>query len=328
MSNQLCILSGTLAAGTSVVAQSLAASRRARVVSWHDVATHPHWQRLASAAVDDAQMPLANAMTRLAELDAVGRLCQVGEEIVWDLGPAPQSLHMLALVEAWPVLVEQFDSQARLALQPYADGMDALREAVRAAELIVVTLPARGARGALRRVLDGFDLLGLDASCVVINRVPRRADGWPKGWTRLQRARSAELTKVTRKRGVRTVKVREALEDVRIAKVVSRDLRPIAASTVSAGVHEPVSLDAEFFADADRFRWILRLGAAADRRLRAGRIGSSLVLARGEAIRQVPLPSVLARCTIVDGVTGSGFLELVGEPDPSRWRRPAAGATS
>lgn len=258
-------------------------------------------------------MPLASALARLDELVAVGRACASGSAVVWDAGPVAGALPVLALVQSWEQVFDVLPAADRIAAAGDLDALRQLQCALAGARHVVVAAPHRGARNALTAALQGYALLGLGPDLVLVNQVPRASDHWPRAWARRRRERARRLSRVARRQGVERLRLPLLASESAVRRAIRHSARRWPAPGDRPRIDEVFDLGQDFV-------WSLDLGIAADARLRAGRMDSTLVLVRDETVRLVPLPSVMARCTLVGGQVADRRLELIGRPDPQRWR--------
>jgi arsenite-transporting ATPase len=181
-----------------------------------------------------------------------------------------------------------------------------------ATSMRLVTLPTAEAVARTTAAISVFALLGVAVDGVVVNRFPRKSEGWPgevvaaadEALARLSReADGIAVWKSTSR--VRAVpKGRSAMGPLDRAQVLDAD-----QLTVLLG-------DEEFHLD-------LPLAHCARQEAAVGVQGRSLVVAFEGVIRWIELPPVLVRCRPTQAVRTSTGLRVTFVPDPAVWRTPA-----
>lgn len=317
MSNpaRLLVLSGLAGAGTTSVGRALAARLGAVFVSHH--AYPPAQASVERDALDPHLWPLADAVQRISEMDAVAAALERGQVVVWDTGDIAQATAVCAAVEALGCLTELVDADAAPALSELDRHFAALRAQLGdpSTRVILVAAPQAGARRRLTWALAEFDLVGLPVRTVVANRVPRTRDGWPKQWARKRQRRTRALRDIVRDR---------ALGWLRIDEAVGAPSRVIADALTR--MRHPKRVRASRALDVrqttDGYDCVIECGSAS-RRVRIARMNDCLLLIVGNAVRLISLPPVVVRCTIVGASIVGEQLHVHAIPDPQRWRAAA-----
>ena len=157
-----------------------------------------------------------------------------------------------------------------------------------------------------------FPLLGVGVDGIIVNRFPRKADGWPKPDVA---AHSAQLERLCE--GSDGVEVWRSTGAVRAAPKGRSAMGPLGRVhvldvdeiTVRAG-DEEYTLDLPLVGEA--------LAQAA-----VGRLGDDLVVRFGDVHRWLPLPPLLRRCRATSAVRTPHGLRVGFVPDASLWRTDA-----
>ncbi len=176
----------------------------------------------------------------------------------------------------------------------------------------LVTAPTTASVDRTVTALSVFAMLGVAVDGVVVNRFPRKADGWPaEAMDAAERALDL---------------MAERADGVAVWKSTSR-VRPVPKGRSVLGPLDRVQvLDAEqltVLIGADEFELGLPLAAAARAAAAVGVQEHHLVVAFDGAMRWIDLPPVLRRCEPVRAVRTPSGLLVTFVPDPATWRRPA-----
>jgi arsenite/tail-anchored protein-transporting ATPase len=174
----------------------------------------------------------------------------------------------------------------------------------------LVGSPAAGSSRRLLRAAATFAMLGVGVDGIVVNRYPRKSEGWPTGWV------------ADAQRAVHEVEA--AAEGIAVWTSTSR-LRPVPKGRSALGPLGAVRvLDAEQLtvtAGDEDFALELPLLGGARAEATVGTHADELVVCFDGAARWLPLPPVLRRCLATDGVRTEGGLRIRFVPDPARWRQ-------
>jgi arsenite-transporting ATPase len=181
-----------------------------------------------------------------------------------------------------------------------------------ATSLRLVTPPTTASVDRTVGAVSVFALLGVAVDGVVVNRFPRKADGWPA------EAMAAAEEALARMEG--------GAEGVAVWKSTSR-VRPVPKGRAVVGPLERVQvLDAEQLTvhlGEDEFALGLPLATSARAAASVGVQEHRLVVAFDGAMRWIDLPPVLRRCQPVRATRTPTGLVVTFAPDPATWRQPA-----
>ncbi len=346
---RLILLSGVGGAGTTTVAEATAAAARSegRTVEVVDasgaVAPDPAVVSLAGSSVGrlfaelGAEPVVAEAWASLAgvaHLSTLARVLRTVAEGTTDVIVVDCGDHRRAreLVELPAILERLLDSvlTPRLAMwrstAPSGDPavFDAVaaarREIVRmrqalehpATSLRLVTQPTTESVERTVTALAVFALLGVAVDGVVVNRFPRKADGWPK--EAMDAAEQALAAMAARADGVAVWK---STSRVRAVPKEHSVLGPLDRVQVLDAEQLTVHLG------EDEYHLDLPLATAARAGAAVGVQEHRLVVAFDGAMRWIDLPPVLRRCQPVQASRTPTGLSVTFVPDPATWRQPA-----
>ena len=250
--------------------------------------------------------------------------------VVWDAGPIDALLADLAALDALGVAASRVSgtvvaiaasvagerlSVARRLQAEVERALDLLRGPD--AAMVLVEEPTPGLRARVRGVRARAALLGLPLDLLVVNRVPRRRDGWPGAWAaqrrrRADRARDLDLASCT---------VRWALDDADGAGVVRRIAKRLPEVPLRVA-GDDVVMPHELDIDERDGGYALRIPMphADPEAVHAGRLGDVLVVDVAGLRRLIALPPVLTRCAVDGGGIVGDDLVLRFTPDPAQWR--------
>ena len=181
-----------------------------------------------------------------------------------------------------------------------------------ATSLRLVTQPSIASVERTVTAISVFALLGVAVDGVVVNRFPRKADGWP---TEAMDAAEQALDHMS-----------ERADSVAVWKSTSR-VRAVPKGSAAVGPLGRVQvLDAEqltvHLGEAE-LQLDLPLASAARAEATVGVQEHRLVVAFGGVMRWIDLPPVLQRCQAVRATRTETGLRVTFVPDPATWRRPA-----
>ncbi len=176
----------------------------------------------------------------------------------------------------------------------------------------LVTLAQDWAVSRTLRATAMFPLLGVGVDGIIVNRVPRKSDGWPKPAVEEQSAQVERL-----REGSHGVEVWKSTDTVRAVPKGRSAMGPLGRVhvldveqvTVRAG-------DEEYTLD-------LPLAGEAREQAVAGRLGDDLVVRFDDVHRWLPLPPLLRRCRATHAVRTPLGLRVCFVPDATRWRADA-----
>ncbi len=341
MSNpRLLLVSGAPGAGASTVARALARSATSRGEQAHlieraTVTPSPDIIGLLEGLdplLGEAVAGLPALRTMQGLVDAVRRSADAPDAtVVWDAGPVDSLLADLAALDALTVAANRVSgSVIAIAASVAGDRLRVLRrvqaelaEALQglrgvATGIVLVDQPASGLRARLRGARAHAGLLGLSVDLVVVNRVPRRRDGWPADWSSARRRRADAASDL----GMTTQAIRWFLDDADEESVVRRVAKRLPRVPGRTSVDEHlVAADALSVDEADGgYRLCIPMPYADPSSVRAGLLGDVLIVEVAGLRRMLALPSVLRRCTVDGGGIIGDDLVLRFTPDPARWR--------
>lgn len=266
---------------------------------------------------------LQDALARLPLVSVVDRLLAIADAlddasndiVVWDAGEVHVLLEAIATLDAIPVVWAQ--SLPAFALSPGIMGEVGVRELTeRIADALsrlsaawFALVVSADAVAVIPSVVARADLMSLTVHEVIVNRVPRSADGWPKRWGRRLRADA----KAVRHGSPLVIPwFTESDVDRRVARRVAKRL--VVAPSGAPRAHTVSE-------SSDGYAWRIPLEQADPASLRVGRVADAVVIEVAGLRRTIALPSVLVRCRI----DGAGLIgpDLVIRfvPDPERWPR-------
>ncbi len=175
----------------------------------------------------------------------------------------------------------------------------------------LVTTPDEGAVRRTARALGAVALLGVGVDGIIVNKYPRKSDGWPKA---VRRGAEDALHAMS-----------AAADGVEVWTSTAR-IRPVPKGRSAMGPIGRVHvLDAEQLVvtvgDED-FRLDVPLAGPARTEARVGRQADQLVVQFDGATRWIDLPPVLRRCRAVEATRTQKGLAIRFAPDPAMWRQP------
>lgn len=338
-SPRLLLVSGAPGSGASSVARACALAARTRgeraeILTAADMPAPPalvdllgSWDPLLGEAV--AALP---AMRTAQGLLAAAAAVEDGSAgaILWDAGPIDALLADLAALDALGVAASRVSGTvvaiaASIAGERLAVARRLQADVERALDLlrgpdaamVIVEEPTPGLRARVRAVRARAALLGLPVDLLVVNRVPRRRDGWPGAWTRERRRRADRA----RDLGPSSCEVRWVVDDADDAGVVRRIAKRLPEVPVRVPADDVV-MPRELDIDERDGGYALRIPMphADPATVRAGRLGDVLVIEVAGLRRLIALPPVLIRCTVDGGGIVGDDLVLRFSPDPAQWR--------
>lgn len=329
-SRQLLLLSGQVGSGTSAIARASAARSGARAI------TTDHASGFSSDALrtllDGFEPAIVDAMSAHSPLGCVDALLCVdqalrsGESVIWDAGPIERLLTDLAALDALPALEDQISTPMLGLLGGSLVAPERLRQLQEVRDLIgtamirlrepttfvvIVDEPTHGLRKRTRSVRARLELLSLTLDRLIVNRVPRSKDSWPKAWAKQRRQEAASVAGL----GLTVTPVPWFASDMEHR--LRRKLPPLDGSTQ----RRPESPVLERL--GEEFTYRIHLSHARPARVRVGRRADTLVIEVEALRRYLALPSVLARCILDGGGFIGTDLVLRFTPDPAKWRGAA-----
>ena len=346
---RLILLSGVGGAGTTTLAHATVAAARSEGLTVElidasgTVDPDPDVLALVGSSVGrlfaelGAEPLVAQAWSSLAgvaHLSTLARILQITAEgdvdvIVVDCGDHRRARE---LVELPSILERLLDSALtpRLAMWRSAGsgGEPAVFDAVASARhetirmrqvlehpatsLRLVTPPTDSSVDHTVRALSVLALLGVAVDGVIVNRFPRKADGWP---AQAMAAAEQALDGMT-----------ERADGVAVWKSTSRVRAVPKEQSVRGPLGRVQVLDAEQLTvhlGDEEFHLDLPLASAARAEAVVGVQEHRLVVAFDGAMRWIELPPVLRRCQPVDATRTETGLRVRFVPDPTTWRQPA-----
>jgi arsenite-transporting ATPase len=322
VSNRLVLLSGTPRAGTSTLAAAaIQAADRAgyesvlvqsdridahdlRRAAWPQVTDAlsvlaPHLSLLGRDSEDFITLPGIDELLLLREM--ASRITVAADVVVVDAGQVDRLIALVNWLEAVSDLVEEVPS-VRVELGRIRSALFDAQATVR-----IVTTPDDVLDAAA--AVAGLSLAGFHIDGVIINKVPKKDDGWPKAWAKQQRARARVGAKSLGDLPVATVPLREGRIKVSLARHFGLDTAwtPAPLATVEA--------------DGDGYRWSIPLIDPRQQPIEVGYRGDAVFIHVGEYRRRVQMPSVVQRCVIVAAEVGPNAIDLICQPNPEVWPR-------
>jgi arsenite/tail-anchored protein-transporting ATPase len=177
----------------------------------------------------------------------------------------------------------------------------------------LVGLPGPDAVDRVLRGLALFAMLGVGVDGVIVNRFPRKAEGWSK--SRLAEAGALLDDLTARADGVAVWASTSRLRPVPKGRSAMGPLARV--QVLDAAQLTVVAGDEDFVLD-------LPLVGGARAEARVGTRSDDLVVSFDGAVRWLSLPPVLRRCVATSGVRTATGLRIRFVPDPARWRQPEA----
>ncbi len=176
--------------------------------------------------------------------------------------------------------------------------------------LRLVTTPDERAVRRTSRALGTFAMLGIGVDGVVVNRFPRKSEGWPKT-VRTEADQCLDL-------------MARAADGVEVWSSTSK-VRPVPKGRSAMGpLGRVLVLDADQLTVTvgdEEFRMEVPLAGPAREEARIGRQGDQLVVQFDGVTRWIDLPPVLRRCLSLEAVRTDRGLSVRFAPDPATWRQ-------
>ena len=317
--SRLLVVSCTPGTGSSSIARA-AARRRGAVLVERPPIDADHGE--SSLPFDEAvlaseEVEVAAGLARLEELHAIARHLAAGECVVWNAGDVDGALRVLAAVDAVPVLVGSMGPELRAAAGVRVDELQDIRSRMQdaAPAVLLVVSTGRGERRRVARVGGQLAVLGMGLAAVVVNRVPDRDDPWPKAWAKQQRRRARAVRATARGLGAVVRFIRwfpgDSVSDRRLAR------RLDFVDSLTPG---PAPAPATIEATEDGYRWQLAWPGVESTQARIGRVGDDAVFVVSGMTCMAPLPSLIARCSLVSARLRDGVLTIDVVPNAAVWR--------
>jgi anion-transporting ArsA/GET3 family ATPase len=175
----------------------------------------------------------------------------------------------------------------------------------------LVSAPNGHAVSRTEHAIAAFSLLGVAVDGVVVNRFPRKSEGWPSSVTAEADAALARLT--------------ESADGVAVWKSTSSPRAVPKGRSAMGPLGRVQVLDADqltvLVAD-EGFALELRLAGPARDRARVGVQGDCLVVDFDGVVRWLQLPPMLRRCVPTHADRTESGLRVAFTPDPATWRQP------
>lgn len=337
-SPRLLLVSGAPGAGTSTVASALAdaATVRGEMARLIDDASLTSARSLPDVfgRVDpllgealDGLPALRTVRGLLAAMRAVDDAPDA--TVVWDAGPIESLLADLATLDSLDAVAGQVGGSAiaiaaslagerllalRAVQAEVTRGLRMLREDTVA--LVLVDEPGPRLRRRARTARAQASLLGLSIDLLVVNRVPRARDGWPRTWASDRRRRAAAVAEL----GIASHQLRWFLDDADASRLVRRVARRLPSPVPSSGAGHVVAEALAVEPVGEGYVLRIPMPHADPATVRAGRLGGVLVVEVAGLRRMLALPPVLTRCTVDGGGVVGDDLVLRFTPDPAQWR--------
>lgn len=301
MSSRLLVLSELGSPGAEV-AHELARTRRAALIPAAAKAPDVEpWQWELASVMVDVERSWMQDLPALASVIRVAGQLNAGRDVVWALDDrAPRFVGLVMSVRR---LIDRLEPDLRLAATPWLDAAQAVLDHLGSgsAPWVAVVQPDPGTRRRLRAWRDDLGLLGARPAAVIVG-----AHGTTRDLAPERRRRARRIANLASGWGAASLRLRHA------------DRTALRAVKLSASA---VTTREEIERVDDEFHWRVPIRVPRDALdLRIGRIDDDLLVHRGELTRLVPLPAVVARCTVVGARIEGRVLRVRAVPDPSRWR--------
>jgi len=336
VSKRLVLLSGTPRAGTSTLAA--AAVREAerhgyrtsfvsvdhqdvgelRRLAWPQIAevlrlVMPHLDLTDRDNADLTQLPGVDELVVLR--DIASKVNTDADIVVVDAGQVDRLITSISWLDTVDDLLDRVRTPQFVEGEPAApEVVAALRAqlaAIRAAlfdpqaTVRVITTPDDLKDAA--HSIAGLSLVGLHVDGVIVNRVPKAKDGWPKAWVKDQRAKARAAFELLDPLPVSRVRLRSGRIRVSLARHFGLDTawtEPPMAAVTSVG---------------DEYHWTVPLLDPMDQPIRVGHRGDGVYVEVGEYRRRLSMPSVIRRCVITEAQVSATALTLICKPNPEVW---------
>lgn len=318
MSNRLVLFSGTPRAGTSTIADACAqraseSGYRTELIELSDAnlveLRHGAWGQLSGMLsdwlrLDGVTLPQADSLVTLPGVDEFLLLRYLAERLrersditVVDAG---QTENLIRLV-TWLETLERLGVASAWLRTEIAKIVEVLFDAQ--ATIRVVTTPDDAQDGVAS--IAGLTLAGFHVDGVIVNRVPRKKDDWPKGWVRQQR----QLANGVAAGGIPVSQV--SLGKVRISMAQHCGLD-------TAWTPQPRSM---VEAEGDGYIWSIALIDPLHQPVRVGQLESGVLIEVGAYRRHFRLPALVQRCNIMRADVFADHVAMQCEPNLDVWPR-------
>jgi arsenite-transporting ATPase len=336
VSKRLVLLSGTPRAGTSTLAE--AAVRKAgdqgyrtsfisvdqldadalRRVMWPHIAdtlrlVMPHLDLANRDSADFVQLPGVDELLALREIAA--RVTSGADIVVVDAGNIDRLIASVGWLETVDDLLDLLQTAQFVEGEPQAPEVVTTLRAqladIRTAlfdtqtTVRIVTTPDDAEAAA--RAIAGLSLIGLHVDGVIVNKVPRAKDGWPKPWLKDQRAKARRAVDLFGDLPVRRVRLAAGRISVSLAKHFGLDTAWTEQSVTAVQ------------AVGDGYHWVVPFLDPLDQPVRVGYRGDGVYVEVGQYRRRLRMPSVVQRCVITEAQVRPGTLTLICQPNPEVW---------
>lgn len=316
MSNRLVLFSGTPRAGTSTVAAACAAAAvehgyRTNLFDIADVdlveLRHAAWPQLTGLLgdwlrLDGVQIPPSDALVTLPGVDEflimrhlAERLRERSDITIVDAGQTDALLRMVT----WLETLERLGIASSWLRTEVARVIEVLFDAQATVRLVTTPDDARGAVASVA----GVTLAGFHVDGIIVNRVPRKKDAWPKAWAKEQRRKAKDVDAA----------------DLPVTRL------PLGALKLSlardCGLDTPWTPQPRPMVEAfgEGYRWSIPLIDPAHHIVRVGQLDSGVLVEVGPYRRHLAMPSVVRRCTITRADVLADHVSLTCEPDQDVW---------
>ena len=330
----LLLVSGKPGAGTTTVARSLEHGLRAASgeVAWIDrVPLGTDWGALLVRAVpglgsrraDAALLGLGDAGGVIIEMLAVLDAVDSGSDVVWDAGDVDRLLRGWAFIDFLTCFLPDMVNESLVGPGQASAGEEfdvtlAARVceigallASRATRTCLVVAPNHGVESFVTDCEARVSLLGGAWDSVVVNQVPAVDGGWPEPWAGRRRDRLATLT--AWRGGVAQVPMLvEEPGDSAAYEAISERLALVSPCSRP----DDVVVQAH---DDGRYSLRVHLPMVPPTGLRAGVLGTTLVIDAMGLRRYVPLAPVLQRCEVSGAGMRGDTLVVRFERTPALW---------
>lgn len=285
---------------------------------------------LGEIGADPVAQDAWSGLVDVAHLDVLLRTAAALAEspaVVLDAGDVRSARALAALPG---ILLRLLDAALtpRLAMWRGSAGADVAFDALSAARLSVLDLatmlaresttarivapPSRSAVEPAVEAMSVLSMLGVGVDGIVVDRYPRKSEGWPRSVVDEAAATLAALT--------------AAAEGIPVWKSTSRT-RAVPKGRAASGPLGPVHvLDADQLvvsSEDEALLLDLPMTAFARRSARVGVLDDHLVVSLGGTSRWLDLPAALRRCEATEAVRTGDGLRVRFSPDPGLWREPA-----
>jgi hypothetical protein len=316
VSNRLVLLSGTPRAGTSTIAAACAqvaeqAGYQTHLIRVSDInmleERHAAWSHIIGMVqdwvrVEGLELPSADSLVTVPGVDDFLLLRAAAREIrqrtditIVDAGQIDEFLRLVT----WLETLDRLGIASPWLRGEIARIVEVLFDAQ--ATIRIVTTPDDADEGVA--AIAGASLAGFHVDGLIINRVPRKKDDWPKAWVKDQRARAKSVN----------------AGDIPVSRVALGSITLSLARHCGLDTAWTPSPRASVEASGTGYRWSIPLIDPAHQQVRVGQLDRQVLIEVGPYRRAFAMPSVIQRCTITRADVNTDHVSLWCEPNPDVW---------